>query len=256
MVRREIMKRAWIPLIIITCPMLAWAQQPYSPPYGTQQAPYTSAQPRPAQPYQPAVAPAPSVYGGGGYGGGYGGGGAGTTALGSQLTGMANAISAGGQASLNRSAAAVNYTQAEANQIVNDQAATDAYFNMRATNRAAMAAENGPPMTAEQWAVIAKEGVPKPLANNQYNPVSGKLNWPSVLTSPPFDQRRAEVDQLVAKQAEYGSLPYMDQSKIRENIESIFADLKAQIDNIPTADYLASRTFLNSLKYATTRSQL
>ena len=194
---------------------------------------------------------------GGGWGGygGYGGGTGGTVA-GSQATGMANVISSSGQASLNRSAAAVNYTQAEAQQIVNDQAATDAYFNMRATNRAAVAAKNGPRLTIEQMTQIAKEGVPNPLSREQYNPVSGKLNWPSFLQQPPFDTRRNEVDELMAKQAEYGSLPYNDQTQLRSNIESMFTDLKAQIDSIPTPDYLASRTFLNNLKFAASRTQL
>jgi hypothetical protein len=257
------MKRAWIALIIIACPLLGWAQQQppgqFTPPYGTQPPPYSS-NPNTRQatptPYQPAVAPAPTMYGGGGgWGGGYGGG-AGSTVAGSQMTGMANVISSSGQAALNRSAAAVNLTQADAQHIVNEQAATDAYFNMRATNRAAVAAENGPRLTLEQMTQIAKEGVPNPLSREQYNPVSGKLNWPSFLQQPPFDTRRNEVDGLMAKQAEYGSLPYGDQTKVRSTIESMFTDLKAQIDSIPTPDYLASRTFLNNLKFAATRTQL
>lgn len=110
--------------------------------YGHQQA--TEA------PYQPAVAP-PSMggYGGGGYGGYYGGG-VGSTAAGSASTGMANVISARGSANLNNSAAAVNYTQAQSNEIKNHEQYTNTYFDMRATNKAARAAEDGPPPTAEQ----------------------------------------------------------------------------------------------------------
>ena len=81
-------------------------------------------------PYQPAVAP-PSM---GGYGGGYGGyygGGVGSTAAGSAATGMANVISSRGSANLNNSAAAVNMTQAQSNEIKNHEQYTNTYFDMR-----------------------------------------------------------------------------------------------------------------------------
>ena len=109
------------------------------------------------QPYQPAVPP-PSIggYGGGGYGFGLGGG-VGSTVQGSAMTGMANVISAKGSYNLSTSAAAVNMTQAQKNEIENHQLYTNTYFDMRATNKAARAAEEGPRVTAEQVARMAHE---------------------------------------------------------------------------------------------------
>jgi hypothetical protein len=71
-----------------------------------------------------------------------------------------------------------------------------------------------------------------------------------------FSTRRAEVDQLMAQHANYGSLSYADQGKMRTSVKSMFKDLKAQINTLPTNDYIAARTFLNSLLYASTKSTL
>src|SRR5262245_25745017 len=79
----------------------------------------------------------------------YGGYGGGTTAAGSASTGMANVISAQGDYNLSTSEAAINMTQAQSAEIQNRQEYTNTYFEMRATNKAARAAEEGPPPTAE-----------------------------------------------------------------------------------------------------------
>ena len=64
------------------------------------------------------------------------------------------------------------------------------------------------------------------------------------------------VDECTAKWIKYGGLDYADQTQVRENIDSMFDSLKSQIAAIPPQDYVACRTFLQSLLYATTRTTL
>jgi hypothetical protein len=172
------------------------------------------------------------------------------------MNGMANVISAKGDYNLSTSAAAINMTQAERNEIQNRQLYTNTYFEMRATNRAARAAEAGPKPTVEQLARIAHDGVPKPLGPSQLDPVTGRLDWPSALQQPSFDPQRSIVDQLCAKFAAYGGLAYSDQTKVRQTVDTMFAGLKAQIRQIPPPDYVACRGFLSSVLYAVTKTQL
>jgi len=67
----------------------------------------------------------------------------GGSAAGSAMNGMASVISAAGDYNLATSAAAVNMTQAQKQDIQNRQQWTNAYFEMRETNRRARAAERG-----------------------------------------------------------------------------------------------------------------
>ena len=90
-------------------------------------------QARSSRPYQPAVPAATTVNTYGGYPG-YSGGG---TAAGNAMNGMASVISAKGDYNLSTSAAAINMTQAQKNEIQNRQQWTNTYFDMRATNKAA-----------------------------------------------------------------------------------------------------------------------
>jgi hypothetical protein len=203
--------------------------------------------------YQPAVPPPSNVTA---YGGGWGYQTGASTAAGSAMSGMASVISAAGDYNLATSAAAVNMTQAERNEIQNRQQATNAYFEMRATNRAARAAEAGPKPTHEQLVRIAREGIPKPPSTDQMDPVTGRIAWPGVLQTGDFESQRAEVDQLFAKRATQGGLTYAEQSKVRESIDAMLIELKGQIRDVPPQDYVASRGFLQSLSYIATRSEV
>jgi hypothetical protein len=212
--------------------------------------------PRPGSnppPYQPAVPPPSTVNAYGGWSG-YGGGG--TTAAGSAMNGMSNVISAKGSYNLSTSAAAVNMTQAQKNDIQNHQLYTNTYFEMRSTNQAATKAERGPPPTMEQIARIAREGAPKPVTANQWDPATGKVNWPALLQQDTFASERAALEQLLMKQSTYGSLGYSDQMKARQTIETMFAGIKSQIREVPTQDYDAARSFLSSMMYATAKAGL
>jgi hypothetical protein len=235
------MNRAWPLFIIATLPILGWMQLSRS------QEPAGG-----AQPFTPAVPQASMVTGYGGWGYNTGA----STAAGSAMNGMASVISARGDAALSGSAAAVNLTQAEKQQIQNRSAATNTYFDMRATNRAAREAERGPSLSMEQMAKIAHDAVPKPLNNQQINPVTGELNWPGPLQVDAFAKDRSEIEKLMANQAYYGSLSYADQMKVKGTVNAMFRVMKDHIKEIPQNDYIAARMFLNSLLYASTKSQL
>jgi hypothetical protein len=203
--------------------------------------------------YTPAV-PAASISGG--YGGYYGGGGHASTLEEGALNGMASVMSAAGDYNLATSAAAVNLTQAQRNDIENRQLNTQAYFEIRATNRAARAQEAGPKPTMEQLARLAKQGVPKGLQATQYNAVTGALSWPTTLTDDLFAAQRSSVDQMFAKLAAQGTLGISDQSALRAAVEGMAGVLKAHIKDIQPQDYVDSRNFLQSVLYAGTHRTL
>ena len=239
------MKRFGFALAVLTCSAIAMGQgQPPRPGgYGHD------------TPYQPAVPVTPGVVNvGGGYGG-WGGGGA-STAAGSAMNGMANAISAKGNYNLSTSAAAVNMTQAQKQEIQNRQQWTNTYFDMRATNTAARKAERGPAPTMEQLTRIARSGVPSPLSPSELDPVTGKLAWPGVLQSDPFAPQRDEMDQIMAKRATVGTLVYSDQEKARDTIDTMYGTLKTLIREVSPPTYTQSKNFLRSLMYITNNAQL
>ena len=147
-------------------------------------------------------------------------------------------------------------TQAQRQDIENRAQWTQTYFDMRAVNRAARAAERGPRPTMEQMVRIAHEGAPAPLSPSQVNPVTGKIEWPVVLQIEAYASKRADLDQLLAKQAVLGGLGYSDQEKARDSIDGIMETLRAQIHDVPPVEYVSARNFLRSLIYATSKSEL
>jgi hypothetical protein len=237
------MNRTWKLLIVVMCPVIAVAQT---------SSPGTSELSGGA-PYQPAV-PAPANVSS--YGGGWSGYSGGATVAGSAMNGMASVISAQGQRNLSNSAAAVNMTQAQKNEIENRSLATNTYFDMRRVNQQQAAAARGPSPTMEQLVRMAKAAAPKPLSPGQMDGVNGQLRWPSALQQPCFDSGRAELDQLLASHAKYGGLGYSDQVKVRETVHDMYQELSSQIAQIPPQDYIACKSFLRSVNYAATGTEM
>lgn len=232
------MNRWYLSLLVVALPAVVLAQ-------------YSSSQYRESTPYQPAVPP-PSInmgYGGYGYNTGA------STAAGSAMNGMANAISAKGNYNLSTSAAAINMTQAQRNEIQNHQMYEDTYFQMRSQNEAWQKAHQKPTPTQEQMARWAREEAPQPLNPKQVDQ-SGNLNWPPALQEDVFATQRTGLEQLMAKKTAGGQLSISEQLAARQTIEDMFAQLKTQIRVLPTSEYAAARSFLRSLIYATAHSDL
>jgi len=201
-----------------------------------------------AQTNTPITPPSGGNYYGGGYGV-YGGGHASTAAEG-RLRGMGDVMRSAGQANLNNSAAAINYSIAQRNQIENREAWTHSYFQMRQANRAYRAAERGPAATMEQMVRFAQVGKPKPLSAGEVDPVSGSINWPMLLQGDDFADQRAEVEKAFAKRAGSSMMSEDDFMKTREATEEMAANLKKKIRDVPSYKYMQSKKFIDSLAYA------
>jgi hypothetical protein len=226
------MRCKWLMLfVVVACPVMANAQG-------------EAGGNRP--PYQPVV-PAPTVVANG-YSGGpayYGA----STAAGSAMNGMANVISAQGQRNLSNSAAAVNWTQAQKNEIENYSQWTNTYFQTREANRAYREQERGPRTTPEQMVRFAQQGKPKPLPPSALNP-DGRINWPILLATETFADNRATVDSQFLKRAERGGIGFDDQMAANTAITAMTSQLKELIREVPTPDYVSAKEFLKSLAYA------
>ncbi len=178
------------------------------------------------------------------------------TAQGAALQGMSQVISAAGQYNLATSAAAINMTQAESNQLRNNvQGVRDLLANAQHRPRGTREGTR-PASHAGRTRPQGPRGAPAGLSASQIDAVTGALYWPAALQDAIFQAQRSAVDEYTAKWVKYGVLDYADQTQVRENIDAMFDGLKSQISSIPPQDYVACRTFLQSLLYATTRTTL
>ncbi len=127
---------------------------------------------------------------------------------------------------------------------------------MRETNDAERAKMAGPKPTEQELVKLAQEGVPSPLAPDEMNPVNGSLTWPDMLNVPGFAAQRNTINQLFAKRTGQGGLTYAEKNEVHQAVYYIFAEMKEHIRELDPQDYVASRKFLNSVLYATTKNEL
>ena len=116
--------------------------------------------------------------------------------------------------------------------------------------------ERGPRPTSEELASRARAAAPHGLDAEQIDSATGALHWPEPLQHAKYDRQRSAVDKYAARSAQERGLDRADQIQMRENIMAMFGVLKSQIDEIPPQEYVACRSFLQSVLYATTRSMI
>ena len=206
-----------------------------------------------AQTSQPIAPPSNSgYYGYSGYGG-YDGYYRASTPGEGYARGMADVVRSQGEANLNNSAAAINYSVARSNQIENRMAWTSTYFEMRAENRRARAAERRPRATMADLVRYAQAGKPKPLSHSEFDMVTGKVQWPLALQVDAYAKSRAELEPVFARRASSHTLTPDDYMKVRQVTKSMLAQLKDQVREIPAEQYTLAKRFIESLAYQATR---
>jgi hypothetical protein len=187
------------------------------------------------------------------WGGGYGGYGysyhASTAAEGYQR-GFADVVRSAGIANLYNSEAAINYEQARKLDYDNRLKMTETYYNQRRLNREYSASERGTPATSEQLFRWAHRDVPKALNTYEFDPLTGRINWPLVLRVPAYDDYRAAIEQFFHMRAENSqNLNLGNLMRTQEVVENWLYTLKNDINAFKPNDYIRARKFIESLGY-------
>ena len=188
--------------------------------------------------------------GGGNYGGGYPVYSHSSTAAEGAMRGLGDVVRSQGQANLDNSAAAINYSVARSNELENQKQYTETYFAKKEMNRQARAAARGPRASMKDLVRYAQVGKPKPLSPSEVDSVTGAIQWPMLLRTETFQSNGKKVQKVFSSRAKSEAISPSEYREIRQLTSKMLADLKGQIREVRPADYTASKRFLQSLAYA------
>lgn len=216
---------------------LLWTHSP-----GTaQQQPSTSS----VWPQSQANFPQTVVAGGGwGWGGGHA-----STAEQGMMEGMASMMQAAGARNLMNAQAAGFVEDARRKNIDNRMYGTDAYFQMRKTNREARAAEAGPKPTQEDLQRYARQRAPSRLSPSELDPLTGAISWPAVLRDEEYKAYRDQIEALYQKQVQAGYLTGAQRGEAQQAVAAMQADLKKNLKSYVPQDYVQAKKFTEGLNY-------
>jgi hypothetical protein len=166
------------------------------------------------------------------------------------LRGLASLAAAQGEGNYYNSLASINYQQAYSQYAKNCELATETYFKIKQTNKAAREAMRPDPLTYAQYVSLAKKAAPARLTQYEYNRSLGRLNWPDVLAGDEFAPERNAINEAFASRSHSdvgaGSNFYVE---IRQLSTSLQAKLKEKVQELDMAQYVAAKKFLVSLSY-------
>jgi hypothetical protein len=98
----------------------------------------------------------------------------------------------------------------------------------------------------ETLRAAARSGVPRPLATDEFDPTTGRVQWPMALRGADFDALRDTLDLLLKERASAPDDPEHSQ-KALATAEELLGLLIANIRALPTDEYVAARRFMDSL---------
>jgi len=182
-------------------------------------------------------------------GGGWGWGGHALTAEQGMMEGMASMMQAAGSRNLMNAQAAGFVEDARRKNIDNRMYGTDAYFQMRKTNREARAAEQGPRPTQEDLQRYARQRAPDRLSPSELDPLTGTIAWPALLREDQYQAHRAELESLYQKRAQAGYLTGSQRGQVQQTVEALQAELKKNLRNYTPQDYVQAKKFTEGLNY-------
>lgn len=172
----------------------------------------------------------------------------------SYLRGSADLVRAAGENNLLNSEAAKGYAEARSMELDNRLKYAETYFARRRVNQQYKEETRRPAPTQEQIFRMAQAGQPARLSPSQVDPVSGKINWPPLLTTDQFSAERAAIDPLFEKLTKEGHLDYQDMLTVRQACENMRKQLVAIIRDVPPRDQMQANTFVNQLEFEARRA--
>lgn len=163
--------------------------------------------------------------------------------------GFADIVRSAGVANLLNSEAAKNYEDARRKNIDNRVYGTEQYFQMRQINRAARAAERGRQPTMEDLIRYAAQRAPGRLSPSELDPLTGLINWPTILRSEAYEADRQKLEKLYASRSATGYLTAEQVAEVNAAIESVGEKLKANVRSHSPQLHAQAKDFLKSLAY-------
>jgi hypothetical protein len=164
--------------------------------------------------------------------------------------GLGDVIRSEGIYNLYSSAAAINLTEADRQDIENQKQWTQAYFDIRNINKqqfdADMKRHRG---TSEDWIRYAQAGMPKRLGPSELDSVTGEIHWPILLTSRLYSAIRAELEKAFADRAYHGVMGSETFLKVAQLVDDMLSSLRERIRAVPADQYVTAKRFLLSLAY-------
>jgi len=191
-------------------------------------------------------------YGRYGYGGyGYGGG---TVAEGYGM-GMSQVIRAQGQYNKDAAQAQLTREEARTKNIENNKKAADTYWAMRERHdqyKDQQRQQKKARAEANRAKLEETESAPRyrGLGPDDFDSVTGKINWPELLMQPRYDEYRSKLDDLFEHRTlTGGAAGEANSDAIEDTANAMREALKDQIKDLPADDYIAARKFIDGLAF-------
>ncbi len=185
----------------------------------------------------------------GGWGGGWGGGMHASTAEQGAMMGMADMMQAAGSRNLMNAQALGFVEDARRKNIDNRMYGTEAYFQMKKTNREARAAMAPPKASQADLERYAKQRAPSRLSPSELDPLTGVISWPTILREDTYTESRNALEQLYQQRASMGSLTGTERGQVQQAINALQADLKQNLRNYVPQDYVQAKKFIEGLNF-------
>ena len=186
----------------------------------------------------------------GGWGGGWGGGGGfASTAEQGAMMGMADMMQAAGSRNLMNAQALGFVEDARRKNIDNRMYGTEAYFQMKKTNREARAAMAPPKASQADLERYAKQRAPSRLSPSELDPLTGVITWPAILREDTYKPARDALEQLYTQRASMGSLTGSQRGEVQQAINALQTDMKKNLPNYVPQDYVQAKKFIEGLNY-------
>ncbi len=182
-------------------------------------------------------------------GGGWGNWGRASTVQEGAARGAADMIRAAGENNLLNSQAAQNYEAARSQNLDNRVKYAETFYAKRRMNEEYREAKKTPPPTAEQLFRRSEAAKPKRLSPGEFDPVSGKINWPLLLQDDSFAADRTALEELFGEMAVNERLSFDQYQQIRETGARMQEQLNSIIREVAPRDHMKATSFLTSLLY-------
>jgi hypothetical protein len=165
------------------------------------------------------------------------------------MMGMADMMQAAGARNLMNAQALGFVEDARRKNIDNRMYGTEAYFQMKKTNREARAAMAPPKASQADLERYAKQRAPSRLSPSELDPLTGVITWPAILREDTYKPARDALEELYTQRASMGSLTGSQRGEVQQAINALQTDMKKNLPNYVPQDYVQAKKFIEGLNY-------